>query len=140
MGQYIQTNKSSNPTEQANKQIRQRKHLPCSLSCSCTCQGVKTSSVQTNKRQTKARIESGPTNPNKQIKQSNRSNQQNRQAAAFLAFSHDSNKKNKQETSRSELVRARMSASGSLSKRKARKRALRILNQAGYYAADRRKF
>jgi hypothetical protein len=45
--------------------------------------------AQTNKRQTKARIESGPTNSNKQIKQSNRSNKQNRQAAAFLALSHD---------------------------------------------------
>ena len=30
--------------------------------------------------------------------------------------------------------------SGSLSKRKARKRALRVLNQADYYAADKRKF
>ena len=88
-GTINSNNKSSNRTEQANKQIRRRKHLPCSWSCSCTCQGVKTSSVQTNKRQTKARIESGPTNSNKQIKQSNRSNKQNRQAAAFLALSHD---------------------------------------------------
>jgi hypothetical protein len=48
--------------------------------------------------------------------------------------------KKKQETSRSELVRARMSASASLSKRKTRKRALRILNQADCYAADKRKF
>jgi hypothetical protein len=45
-------------------------------------------------------------------------------------------KQNKQEPT----GKSSKSASGSLSKRKARKRALHILNQTDYYAADKRKF
>ncbi len=46
MCQYIQTNKSRNPTDQAYKQKRQGKHSPGTYSCSCSCQGVQRSNKQ----------------------------------------------------------------------------------------------
>jgi hypothetical protein len=81
-GNESEHRKCANKFKQTNQAIQQIKHTNKNakgsiyLALTLALALVKASSVQTNKRQTKASIENGTINSNKQIKQSNRTSKQ----------------------------------------------------------------